>query len=133
MMLAVVTLHEKFSMLQVIGSVLMLGGSLVTQSKTKMTSSALPAPKPFGTVPSQQKQAALKPAFRPRMFWGYLFALGAAMCYGSSPLMARQVLPERARCWHRGRGMPRLYGGDGILFADPAQARLLGRHQGYAQ
>jgi drug/metabolite transporter (DMT)-like permease len=91
MMLAVVTLHEKFSMLQVIGSVLMLGGSLVTQSKTKMTSSALPAPKPFGTVPSQQKQAALKPAFRPRIFSGYLFALGAAMCYGSSLLMARQA------------------------------------------
>ena len=32
-----------------------------------------------------------RPAFRPRVFSGYLFALGAAMCYGSSPLMARQA------------------------------------------
>ena len=68
MMLAVAMLHEKFTMLQIIGSVLMLGGSLVTQSKTKKTSAALPAPPPFGAVPSQQKQAALGPAFRPRVF-----------------------------------------------------------------
>ena len=27
----------------------------------------------------------------PRVFQGYVFALGAAMCYGSSPLMARQA------------------------------------------
>jgi drug/metabolite transporter (DMT)-like permease len=91
MMLAVATMHEKFSMLQVIGTVLMLGGSLVTQSKTKKTSAALPVPTAFGTVPSQQEQAAPGPAFRPRVFSGYLFALGAAMCYGSSPLMARQA------------------------------------------
>jgi drug/metabolite transporter (DMT)-like permease len=91
MMLAVATMHEKFSMLQVIGTVLMLGGSLVTQSKTKKTSAALPVPTPFGTVPSQQEQPAPGPAFRPRVFSGYLFALGAAMCYGSSPLMARQA------------------------------------------
>src|SRR5439155_25736544 len=38
MMLAVAALHEKFSMLQAIGSVLMLGGSVVTQSKAKKTS-----------------------------------------------------------------------------------------------
>jgi uncharacterized membrane protein len=31
------------------------------------------------------------PAFRPRVSSGYLFALGAAMCYGSSPLMAREA------------------------------------------
>ena len=91
MMLAVVMLHEKFTMLQVIGSVLMLGGSLVTQSKTKKTSAALPGPTPYVAVPTQQKQAAPGPAFRPRVFSGYLFALGAAMCYGSSPLMARQA------------------------------------------
>src|ERR1700756_1951853 len=33
MMLAVVMLHEKFTVLQVIGSALMLGGSFVTQGK----------------------------------------------------------------------------------------------------
>jgi len=73
----------------------MLAGSFVTQSKTgkgiKKTSAALPAATPIGTVTSQQKQAAPRPAFRPRIFSGYLFALGAAMCYGSSPLMARQA------------------------------------------
>ena len=95
MMLAVATLHEKFTMLQVIGSVLMLGGSFVTQTKTgkgiKKTSAGLPAATPIPTVTSQQKQAVPRPGFRPRIFSGYLFALGAAMCYGSSPLMARQA------------------------------------------
>jgi len=90
MMLAVAMLHEKFTMLQVIGSVLMLGGSLVTQTKTgkgiKRASAA-----PTGTVTPQQKRAVPGPAFRPRIVSGYLFALGAAMCYGSSPLMARQA------------------------------------------
>ena len=95
MMLAVATLHEKFTMLQVIGSVLMLGGSFVTQTKTrkgiKKRSAPLPAPPPIRTMPSPPKQAVPRPAFRPRVFSGYLFALGAAMCYGSSPLMARQA------------------------------------------
>jgi drug/metabolite transporter (DMT)-like permease len=91
MLLAVATLHEKFNMLQAIGSVLMLGGSVVTQSRAKKSSAALRVLRPFGTGPSQQKQAAPGPAFRPRVFSGYLFALGAAMCYGSSPLMARQA------------------------------------------
>ena len=61
MMLAVATLHEKFSILQVIGSVLMLGGSFVTQTKTgkgiKKTAAALPAATPIGTVTSQQNSA----------------------------------------------------------------------------
>jgi drug/metabolite transporter (DMT)-like permease len=95
MMLAVATLHEKFGMLQVICSVLMLGSSFVTQTKTgkgiKKTSAALPAATPIRTLTSQQKQAVPRPGFRPRVFSGYLFALGAAMCYGRSPLMARQA------------------------------------------
>src|SRR5215471_3169694 len=49
MMLAVATLHEKFSVQQIIGSVLILGGSLVTQSKTKKTPAAA-APGPIRTV-----------------------------------------------------------------------------------
>jgi uncharacterized membrane protein len=32
-----------------------------------------------------------KPTFQPRVFSGYIFGLAAAMCYGSSPLMARQA------------------------------------------
>jgi drug/metabolite transporter (DMT)-like permease len=79
MMLAVVMLHEKFTVLQAIGSTLMLGGSFITQSNSKgKQNGAAPEPKP-------------KPIFEPRVFSGYIFGLAAAMCYGSSPLMARQA------------------------------------------
>jgi drug/metabolite transporter (DMT)-like permease len=98
MMLAVVTLHEKFTVLQAIGSALMLGGSFVTQGnagKGKKASAPLPAVTPIATVPSQEELAVSEPkprlAFQPRVFSGYIFGLAAAMCYGSSPLMARQA------------------------------------------
>ena len=99
MMLAVLTLHERFTVLQTIGSALMLGGSFVTQSRTKKrgekASARLRAATPIQTTALQEPPAspepAPEPAFRPRVFSGYLFALGAAMCYGSSPLMARQA------------------------------------------
>jgi drug/metabolite transporter (DMT)-like permease len=82
MLLAVATLHEKFTVLQAIGSALMLGGSFITQGnagkRKKATAPLPPQPKP-------------KPTFRPRVFPGYIFGLAAAMCYGSSPLMARQA------------------------------------------
>src|SRR6266480_1963512 len=88
-LLAVVMLHEKFTVLQAIGSALMLGGSFITQGNAgkRMTASRIP------TLPSQQELAAPepKPAFQPRVFSGYLFGLAAAMCYGSSPLMAREA------------------------------------------
>ncbi len=80
MMLAVVTLHEKFTVLQAIGSALMLGGSFITQGNAGKGTKKASAPEPKPT-----------PAFRPRVFSGYIFGLGAAMCYGSSPLMARQA------------------------------------------
>jgi drug/metabolite transporter (DMT)-like permease len=93
MMLAVATLHEKFTVLQVIGSVLMLGGSFITQSNTgrgkKMKSEPLPAATPTTRMLSSQATPKSEQAFRPRVVSGYLFALGAAVCYGSSPLMAR--------------------------------------------
>ncbi|MBV9200082.1 MAG: DMT family transporter [Alphaproteobacteria bacterium] len=96
MMLAVVTLHEKFTMLQAIGSALMLGGSFITQHNAgdgKNASAPLPAP--VATMPSQEAQVELEPkpqpTFQPRVFSGYIFGLAAAMCYGSSPLMARQA------------------------------------------
>jgi drug/metabolite transporter (DMT)-like permease len=90
MVLAVAMLHEKFTTLQVIGSVLMLGGSFVTQTKTGRSIKKRSAT-PIRTVTAQQEQDVPKPGFRPRVFQGYVFALGAAMCYGSSPLMARQA------------------------------------------
>jgi drug/metabolite transporter (DMT)-like permease len=89
MMLAVVTLHEKFTVLQAIGSALMLGGSFITQGMAGKEKQKASAP------PSQKELAALgpkpKPTFQPRVFSGYIFGLAAAMCYGSSPLMARQA------------------------------------------
>jgi drug/metabolite transporter (DMT)-like permease len=80
MMLAVAMLHEQFTVMQVIGSVLMLGGSFVTQTRSgkRRNNATEPRPKP-------------EPAFRPRVVSGYLFGLGAAACYGASPLMARQA------------------------------------------
>ena len=102
MMLAVVMLHEKFTVLQAIGSALMLGGSFITQSNAgkgkRKASAPLTAATPIPTVPSQEELAqeelaapVPKPIFQPRVFSGYIFGLGAAMCYGSSPLMARQA------------------------------------------
>src|SRR6266478_10221900 len=106
MMLAVVMLHEKFTVLQAIGSALMLGGSFITQGITqgnagkgrRKASAPRTAATPIPTVPSQEELAqeelaapAPKPIFQPRVFSGTIFALGAAMCYGSSPLMARQA------------------------------------------
>jgi uncharacterized membrane protein len=98
MMLAVAMLHEKFTILQGIGSMLMLGGSFVTQTrgrKRRNNASALPVAMRITSPSSEREPAAPRPtsepAFRPRVFSGYLFALGAAMCYGASPLMARQA------------------------------------------
>jgi drug/metabolite transporter (DMT)-like permease len=98
MMLAVMTLHEKFTVLQAIGFALMMGGSFITQGnagKGTKASAPLSAATPIPTVPSREELAAPepkpKPTFQPRIFSGYLFGLAAAMCYGSSPLMARQA------------------------------------------
>ena len=97
MMLAVVMLHEKFTVLQAIGSALMLGGSFITQGNAgkgkRKASAPLNAATPIPTVPSKEELAAPvpKPIFQPRVFSGTIFGLGAAMCYGSSPLMAREA------------------------------------------
>jgi uncharacterized membrane protein len=90
MMLAVVMLHEKFTVLQAIGSALMLGGSFITQGNAgkgkRKASAALTAATPIPTVPSQEELAqeelaapVPKPIFQPRVFSGYIFGLGAAM------------------------------------------------------
>jgi drug/metabolite transporter (DMT)-like permease len=77
MVWAVLTLHEIFTVLQAIGSVLMVSGSFVTQ---RNASGAVRAPGPNAA-----------PAFRPRVVSGSVFALGAAIGYGTSPLMAREA------------------------------------------
>src|SRR3984893_5844713 len=83
MMLAVVMLHERFTVLQAIGSTLLLGGSFVTQDNSAKRKPQAPEPKPG-------------PVFEPRVFSGYVFGLAAAMCHGSSPLMARQAFLSAA-------------------------------------
>jgi drug/metabolite transporter (DMT)-like permease len=97
MLFAVALLHEKFTVLQAIGSGLMLGGSFITQSnagKRRRTAAArLIAATPSPAVPAREALAAPapKPMFQPRVVSGYAFGLGAALCYGGSPLMARQA------------------------------------------
>ena len=66
MMLAVVMLHEKFTVLQAIGSALMLGGSFITQSnagkRKRRASAPLTTATPIPTtVPSQEELAAPVP------------------------------------------------------------------------
>jgi drug/metabolite transporter (DMT)-like permease len=80
MLLAVLTLHEKFTVLQAFGTVLMLGGSFITQSNANNGKRV-----PIVAGPQEA------PVFRPQVVSGYLFALGAAVCYGASPLMAREA------------------------------------------
>ena len=96
MIFAVALLHEKFTVLQAIGTALMLGGSFITQSnagRRERKTSASVAATPIPTVPSHEELAAAvpKPIFQPRVLSGYSFGLAAAVCYGGSPLMARQA------------------------------------------
>ena len=95
MLFAVVMLHEKFTVLQAIGSALMLGGSFVTQGNAGKGKTTAPqtAATPSRAVPSQEALPVLvpQPIFRPRVLSGYFFGLAAAVCYGGSPLMARQA------------------------------------------
>ena len=62
MMLAVVMLHEKFTVLQAIGSALMLGGSFITQGNAgkgkRKASAPLTAAMPIPTVPWREELAA---------------------------------------------------------------------------
>jgi uncharacterized membrane protein len=76
LVLAVVVLREPCTMLQTIGAILMVGGSLLTQrSSDPSTTSKLN-----------------EPAFKPRVAVGFFFALLAALAYGSSPIVVRQAL-----------------------------------------
>jgi drug/metabolite transporter (DMT)-like permease len=93
MLLAVVTLHEIFTVLQAVGSALMLGGSFVTQRRASEGGTA-PLKAHVTTVPGREKGQIGVPEpkmFQPRVFSGYGFGAAAAICYGSSPLMARQA------------------------------------------
>lgn len=81
MLLAVALLKEEFTVLQAIGTVLMLGGSFGTQlhkGPPTSTEADVETTKPDG-----------KPIFRPRYLPGVLCGLGAAVAYGVAPLLVR--------------------------------------------
>jgi drug/metabolite transporter (DMT)-like permease len=94
MIMAVVTLHEIFTVLQAVGTVLMLGGSFITQSRSDKAKKR-PAPLSAAVVAAQDApataQAAAKPAFQPQVLRGTILAFGAAIFYGASPLLAREA------------------------------------------
>lgn len=88
MVLAVAVLHEPCTLLQILGGVVMLGGSLVTQSQPPRTIAAPAAAEP---TPGPKAKPALPP-FIPLYLAGYVFALLAAIAYGTTPIMARFAL-----------------------------------------
>jgi drug/metabolite transporter (DMT)-like permease len=95
MLLAVLTMNEPFTVLQSIGTVLMLAGSFATQRRTSKRSAdkaagpaVSPQAMPSPADPSRD-QPASPPAFKPRYVAGYVFSSGAAIGYGISPLMVR--------------------------------------------
>ena len=85
MVMAVVVLHEPCTALQIIGGIIMLGGSLITQRQPPKTKAA-PAP-----AKAPVNKPALPP-FIPLYLAGYAFASTAALAYGSTPVMARFAL-----------------------------------------
>jgi drug/metabolite transporter (DMT)-like permease len=78
LVMAVVILREPCTMLQVVGAVLMVLGSLVTQQSSE--------------PPAASKRD--EPAFKPRIAVGFFFALIAALAYGTSPIIVRQALQD---------------------------------------
>ena len=90
--LAVVVLNEPCSALQVIGGIVMLAGSFITQSQ-QLGRAAAVAPVGNGGKPRAADADAIKaPKFVPRQAEGYLFALLAAFAYGTTPIMVRTAL-----------------------------------------
>ena len=90
--LAVVVLNEPCSALQVIGGIVMLAGSFITQSQ-QLGRAAAVARTGNGSTPRAAAAKAIEtPKFVPRQAEGYLFALLAAFAYGTTPIMVRTAL-----------------------------------------
>ena len=92
--LAVLILHEPCSVLQIIGGVLILAGSLITQRQPAQLRAADPMSE-IGSHGSGLAHAIEEPLFAPRRVAGYVFASLAALAYGTSPIMARSALGYR--------------------------------------
>src|SRR6185503_17611269 len=74
LVLAVIILRELCTMLQAVGAILMVSGSLVTQSSSRA--------------------AEASKSFKPRIAVGFFFAFIAALAYGTSPIVVRQALQD---------------------------------------
>jgi drug/metabolite transporter (DMT)-like permease len=85
MLLAVVLLKEEFTVLQAIGTVLMLGGSFGTQLHKPVS----PASTRSQEATTTSRTPNAKPAFKPRYLPGVMCGLGAAIAYGVAPLLVR--------------------------------------------
>ena len=79
LILAVAILREPCTMLQLAGAILMVAGSLVTQSASQPASA---------DKPSDLRE------FTPRIAVGFFFASIAALMYGTSPIIVRQALDD---------------------------------------
>ena len=75
--LAVVALREPCTMLQMLGGILMVTGSLVTQRASQAAG---------------RGKRTHSPRFAPRIAVGFFFASIAALVYGTSPIIVRQAL-----------------------------------------
>lgn len=81
LVLAVAILREPCTLLQGIGGIMILAGSLITQRQPSRTRNA-------------GGDEAAKPVFVPRYLAGYAFASLAAFAYGTSPILARFALAD---------------------------------------
>jgi len=93
LVLAVIILREPCTLLQTLGGLLMLTGTLITQ-RQPTGSRATPVLLDAGlngnrSLPPYGVAAAV---FAPRHVAGYVFASLAALAYGSTPIMARSAL-----------------------------------------
>lgn len=88
MLLAVVLMKEPFTVLQLLGTILMLGGSFATQLHSTIGKRVGRAEK---VAVVEVAPPLDKPVFKPQYIPGFLTALGAATCYGISPLMVRMA------------------------------------------
>jgi drug/metabolite transporter (DMT)-like permease len=92
MLLAVLLLRERFTVLQGLGTVLMLGGSFAAQlQRSNRNAAAETANAVAGNLDIEELAPAPKQAFVPQYLPGFISALAAAVAYGISPLMVRMA------------------------------------------
>jgi len=86
LVLAIVILREPCTVLQAIGGLMIVAGSFITQRQPVRA-------RPANAGATAETKPAT-PLFVPHYFLGYLFAIGAAIGYGTSPILARFALAE---------------------------------------